>query len=83
MSEVPNPDTLTGVVQPPFEGMPEEEPANPFADVLVHTKSTLTYVNEMIEQLVGERERINAEVKTLREWKDRLERMLKIAEKEG
>jgi len=80
MSEVPNPDTLTGVVQPEFDGMPEPPP-NPFADVLAHTKATLLYVDEQITQLVGERERINQEVKVLREWKDRLERMMKIAEK--
>jgi hypothetical protein len=79
-------NSLTGVVEPVLPGMPElpeeEQTINPFAGVVDHTKVTLAFVDETIERMVNQREEINKQVKNLREWKDRLERMLRIAEKE-
>jgi len=61
-------------------GMPE--PAiTPFDKAVSVTRTTLTNVRERIELLVQQRLEINEEIKTLREWDDRLDRMLKLADK--
>jgi len=61
-------------------GMPAPT-ETPFDKAVSVTRTTLTNVRERIELLVQQRLEINEEIKTLREWDDRLDRMLKLADK--
>jgi len=61
-------------------GMPAAA-ETPFDKAVAITRKTLTDVRERIDLLVQQRLEINEEIKTLREWDDRLDRMLKLADK--